>query len=448
MAIVGNVVVARRLILKCFQSWKSQQILFSTKVVLLPDKYKQFHFIAEQRNKVIICSLGQSSRRHTNSKFSKFVFALPNVECNNKSRVISKLFRTNHDNIIINSTMETTSNNIQSLPDELLLAIFINIPPEELVLTIPLVCQRWSHLHTDTRLYRHLVFKDNKPDTTVAVKLIKMAPQLKYLKMAFRSDTHDVLRHVAICNPLLETLKLRNCRGMPNKHKVHSVCLRNVIEYCTKLQHLSLRKTICQSREFFNEIGHHLPLLRAVDFGHSAACHEVELLNNADKFRQLLDLRIFSKVSDVVVTRFCEKHSSFLTTVKLNIKECTDASLKALANCLQLRTLYLDKAKATVTDVGIMEISKLSNLEKLYISNAEVTSECWINLFQTPHMKRITNLSLEYCDNVNYDVLITIAQNLSDIQILSLVLCGNIGYERHCNIHQMLPQHCQYRPRI
>ena len=79
--------------------------------------------------------------------------------------------------------------------------------------------------------------------------------------------------------------------------------------------------------------------------------------------------------------------ADFEKIMKLNLSstKITDASLKEVAKCKQLKRLYLDNTQ--ITDAGLMEVAQLNQLSDLYLGSTKITDKA-LN-----HLTKLNGLS-------------------------------------------------------
>lgn len=317
-----------------------------------------------------------------------------------------------------------STNTIDTLPDEIIMAIFRYLPLEDII-TCENVCQRWKILARDATLWRRIVIVySGKPgQTEVSERILEIIKTHKEcihnLKLQYIYSYPMVKAVIEIC-PNLISLELVMCR----------VCkeFENDVKQWSGLKKLNMKNSLLLTSNDdlaiqFDQFKY-LNYLSLSDFGLSSVnCNSLFLCDYLcniliEKIRGL-DLEF---IKDLIVSK-----QKILRTLHIYGGDAVDDKcLKLLSLCPQLRDLAIIRCE-NLTDDGLFSLTCLKYIEHLQIWNNELFSESYLlKTLGSESMKKLQSLSLSRIGNFSPVILNLISDYYKNLKFLAVYQCPRI----------------------
>nr|XP_024215646.1 protein TRANSPORT INHIBITOR RESPONSE 1-like isoform X2 [Halyomorpha halys] len=323
---------------------------------------------------------------------------------------------------------------IDTLPDEILEAVFKCLPLGEVKTKLAVVCKRWYEVSKSCSLLRRIEFGPFI-STEVAVQVLRQAPLLNSLKLLSRTDINELLNEVAVWNTKLERLKVyasKDARYTEVEGPVLIACVHSL----RNLKDLTLKRvTFDNPDHVFKELGPATCKLQALNLNHSIQLDTDGLFNLVRGLPKLKELRIycisFNRIGSVTpytdppVEDLIRKMNS-LQVLKLNMLGITGAIFQALSMLPNLKVLHLYRM-VMVQDESMSLMARLKRLEKLVVTIPRtITSQCWSEVLGSTNMVNLSTVVISNSYSVDDMVLRTIAENCPAIVELGFPGCRGI----------------------
>ncbi|XP_076357525.1 F-box/LRR-repeat protein 14-like [Tachypleus tridentatus] len=234
------------------------------------------------------------------------------------------------------------------------------------------------------------------------------------------------LRDVVLGVPNVESLNLSGCYNLGDSWLSHAMV--HAMPSLTELN-LSMCKQITDSS--LGRIAQHLQNLEFLDLGGCCNITNTGLLLVAWGLRRLrsLNLRSSRHVSDTGIGHLAgltpEAADGTLALEHLGLQDCqklTDDALKHMSLGLHhLKSINLSFC-ASITEVGLKNLARMSELRELNISSCDNISDVGM-AFLAEGGSRLTTLDVSFCDKVGDQGLLHISQGLFNLHSLSLNAC-------------------------
>lgn len=293
-------------------------------------------------------------------------------------------------------------NYMDSLPDCLVLEIFGHLPKFPTLMRMREVCQRWSKLSCNGRLWTRLSFEGHEHVSSKNLNGICKFVKLHKLKTLSLAKVHGVdetcLRMIPRkeCAGTLESVDLSWCSAASD---------RSVVEFsrCPGLKELRLSHCRSVSRRSVRILAVRCPRL------------------------EVLDMNCISGLRDSLLS-FIGQHCPLLRILNIaNGKNITDTGIKHIASgCPNLEILDISWCEQ-VTDDSIFKIAnEVCNLKHISLSETSVTDKGIREL--TKHCHLLENIQLARCGHIT-DVAIhwIITRVGHQLKLLNLASCEQVS---------------------
>lgn len=326
--------------------------------------------------------------------------------------------------------MEVVSEDINILPDELIMYIF-KLLSLDAILVCENVCQRWKKLARDVTLWRNIiVVYSGKPGQSESAKNLEII------------QSH--------CE-YISCIKLQYVYSYP--------VITSILEKCDNL--VSLELVMCRiCKEFEVDIAR-WPNLKKLNMKNSLLLHSSADLNiQYDQFKYLnyLSLSEFGLNSTNRESLLCCKYLSHIYIEKIRgldlefIKKLILAQqkiletfhiygddavnnecLKMLSHCPMLKDLGIIRCE-NLTDEGLIALTNLKYLKHLQIwNNANFTEANLLRALGSPTMVTLESLSLSKIGNMSPVIVDVISEYYKNLKFLAVYCCPrilNTDYEK------------------
>ncbi|XP_021194910.3 F-box/LRR-repeat protein 7 [Helicoverpa armigera] len=328
-------------------------------------------------------------------------------------------------------TAEVAPNQIDVLPDELLINIFKFLPIET-ILECENVCSRWKKLSRDPALWRGIVFVySGKPgQSEVSEKNLQII------------ETHS---------ECIRCLKIQYVYSYP--------VIKSIIEQCHNI--ISLELVMCRIAKDFEDDITRWPNLRKINLKNSLVLmNNVDVLVPYDNFKYLNYLAL-SDFGLPVATRdsllrcnylsqiYIEKvknldidyvkkliSSKMLILTALHIyggDSVNDECLLMLSHCNLLKDLAIIRCES-LTDAGLIKLADLKQIQHLQIwNNVNFTEHNLHRTLSSPNLVKLESLSLSRIGNISPVIVDVISEYYKNLKFLAVYQCPriiNTDYEK------------------
>ncbi|XP_059053593.1 F-box/LRR-repeat protein 2-like [Achroia grisella] len=312
---------------------------------------------------------------------------------------------------------------INELPDELIISIFKLLPLESL-LDCEKVCQRWRKLVRDTTLWKFIVMVySGKPGQSKIsnrnLEIIKTHSELIHcLKMQYVYNYSFIKSILENCDNLT-SLELVMCRigkefecditKWPNLKKLN---LKNSL----LLNNMNLEIPYDQFK--------YLKYLALSDFGLTATnCYALLHCNYLSNIliEKIKDLNL-SYVKELI----CSKQNILETLHIYGGDAIDDHCLHLLSQCHQLKDLAVIRCE-NLKDEGLVALADLQQIQHLQIWNNRNFTE--LNLLRTlssSNLVKLQSLSLSRIENVSPVIVDLISEHYKNLKFLAVYQCPSI----------------------
>ncbi|XP_071562503.1 F-box/LRR-repeat protein 4-like [Temnothorax nylanderi] len=310
---------------------------------------------------------------------------------------------------------------LSTLPNEILLKIFKYLDLITLCRMNEVYNMRFNNLSRDPLLYTCLNMRCIKSDKYTRMHDIfcYFTPRCKYLQQldltASIFDVKDFVNFLDNCGMRLTHLKLRHCISVE--------ALLKISEKCKNLKELNLSHCWGIDDEGFSYLekleGLERLNLYDTDIKTERLC---KILQNNQRMRQLLtdpDL-----INDAVLIELANSCPNLEVIYNLFIHDLTSEGINALANCKNLRKMDLNFSDpcyySVTTDDSLFKLlSSYQNLQEVYLSDAVLTDHQLELLAQCRNLKKLylEFVTLKTLDN--YSVIFEQCPKLQEFYFIS-----------------------------
>ncbi|XP_024880864.1 F-box/LRR-repeat protein 4-like [Temnothorax curvispinosus] len=280
----------------------------------------------------------------------------------------------------------------------------------------------------DPLLYTRLNMRYVKSQTYMCDIFCYFTSRCKYLQqLDLTSSDFDVMNFIIFldnCGRRLTHLKLSCCRSINN------LALLKISKICKNLKELDLYNCLNIDNEAFSYLEklnnlEHLNLIYTV-IRTEPLC---KILQNNRWMRELHSWYI----EDAVLTELRNSCRDLEVISLLNADTFTSQGINALANCKNLRKVNLDRFKYSDSDDNIDSIFRLlssyQNLQEVYLFDAVLTDHRLELLAQCKNLKTLYLCKTKFDISDNYSVILKQCPKLQEF------------YLRCCNISDQLVNH-------
>ncbi|KAM3966916.1 S-phase kinase-associated protein 2 [Aphomia sociella] len=313
---------------------------------------------------------------------------------------------------------------INNLPDELLISIFKLLPLESL-LTCEDVCRRWRKLVQDTALWKLIVIVySGKPGQSEVSErnleiIISHSELLHCLKLQYVYDYSFISSILENCDNLI-SLELVMCRIGKE--------FENDVTKWTNLKKLNLKNSLLLNNNMDLEIPYkqfkYLKYLALSDFGlTSNNCYD---LLNCTYLTHILIEKI--KDLNVVYIRdlICSKQKILETLHIYGGDAIDDHCLHLLSQCHMLKDLAIIRCE-NLRDEGLVTLADLQQIQHLQIwNNKHFTETHLLRTLSSPNLIKLESLSLSRIENISPVIVDVISEYYKNLKFLAVYQCPNI----------------------
>lgn len=319
---------------------------------------------------------------------------------------------------------EETLDNINNLPDELLITIFKYLPLES-ILECGNVCHRWRNLVEDGSVWRSIVITySGKPGQSEVSQrnleiILTRSDLIQGLKLQYVYNYPLIKSILQKCNNLT-SVELVMCRigkdfedditRWPNLKKIN---LKNSLLLCSNVD------LVIQYNQF-----KYLNYLALTDFGLSPL--NCDSLINCAYLSHIYIEKIRDLNVDFIKRLILSKQNILKTFHIYGGDSVDDSCLCLLSKCQLLKDLAIIRCE-NLRDEGLVALSNLVQIEHLQIWNNVNFSE--INLLRTlssPNLVKLQSLSLSRIGNVSPVIVDVISEYYNNLKFLAVYQCPKI----------------------
>lgn len=327
--------------------------------------------------------------------------------------------------------VEVVSEDINILPDELIMYIF-KLLPLDAILACENVCQRWKKLARDATLWKNIiiVYSGKPGQSEVSAKNLQIIQShceyICCLKLQYIYSYSVITSILEKCDNLV-SLELVMCR-VGKEFEVD-------IKRWPNLKKLSMKNTLLlQSQTDLNiqyDKFKYLNYLSLSEFGlnltNSESLLHCKYLSHIyiDKIK-VLDLEFVMKL---ILTQ-----QNILKTLHIYGGDAVNNEcLKILSYCPMLKDLAIIRCE-NLTDEGLIALTNLKHLVHLQIWNNENFTEAnLLRALGSPTMITLQSLSLSRIGNISPVIVDVISEYYKNLKFLALYMCPriiNTDYEK------------------
>lgn len=327
--------------------------------------------------------------------------------------------------------VEVDSDDINILPDELIMYIFKFLPLDA-ILACENVCQRWKKLARDVTLWKNItiVYSGKPGQSEVSAKNLEVI------------QSH--CEHICC-------LKLQYVYSYP--------VITSILEKCDNL--ISLELVMCRIGKEFEVDITRWPNLKKLNMKNSLLLQSNADLNiQFDQFKYLnyLSLSEFGLnttnsesllgckyLSHIYIDKIRGLDLEFIMKLILNQQKILETlhiygddavnneCLKMLSHCPMLKDLAIIRCE-NLTDEGLIALTNLKHLEHLQIwNNTNFTEANLLRALGSPTMVTLQSLSLSRIGNISPVIVDVISEYYKNLKFLALYMCPriiNTDYEK------------------
>ncbi|KAJ8724437.1 hypothetical protein PYW08_015911 [Mythimna loreyi] len=326
---------------------------------------------------------------------------------------------------------EVASNQIDVLPDELMINIFKYLPLET-ILECENVCSRWKKLSRDPTLWRGIVFVySGKPgQSEVSAKNLEIIEThsecIRCLKIQYVYSYSVIKFIIEQCHNII-SLELVMCRvakefendimKWPNLRKINlknSLVLMNNLDVLVPYDHFKYLNYLALS-DFGLPVATRDSLLRCNYLSHIF----IEKVKNLDL--EYVKNLILSKMEILVAFHIYGGDA------------IDDECLSMLSHCHLLKDLAIIRCE-NLTDAGLVKLADLKRLQHLQIWNNVIFTENILHkTLSSPNLVKLESLSLSRIGNISPVIVDVISEYYKNLKFLAVYQCPriiNTDYEK------------------
>ncbi|XP_046967012.1 F-box/LRR-repeat protein 7-like [Vanessa cardui] len=326
---------------------------------------------------------------------------------------------------------DESSNQINILPDELLIYIFKFLPLDT-ILCCENVCKRWKKLACDQALWRRivLIYSGKPGQTEVSDKNLEIisthSEYICCLKIQYVYSYPSIKSVIDQCKNLI-SLELVMCR-------IGEEFVNDILNW-PKLKKLSLKNSILLSGDKdliipFDKF-QHLNYLALSDFGlYSFNCKSLLKCSHLSHI-------LIEKVKNLephFINELISCQQKILETFHIyGGNSVDDNSLKQLSNCSHLKDLAIIRCE-NLTDAGLVTLISLKGIDHVQLWNNTNFSElALLRTLGSSTFINLQSLSLSRIQNITPVIVDLISEYYKNLKFLALYQCPriiNTDYEK------------------
>lgn len=329
------------------------------------------------------------------------------------------------------ATEELVSEDINILPDELIMYIFKLLPLEAL-LACENVCQRWKKLARDVTLWKNIiiVYSGKPGQSEVSAKNLEIiqshCENICCLKLQYVYSYPVITSILEKCDNLV-SLELVMCR-IDKEFEVD-------IARWPNLKKLSMKNSLLlQSSADLNiqyDQFKYLNYLSLSEFGLNSTNSESLL---SCKYLSHIYIEKIRNLDLEFMMKLISAKQNILETLHIYGDEAVDNEcLKLLSHCSMLKDLAIIRCE-NLTDEGLIALTNLKHLEHLQIwNNANFTEANLLRALGSPTMITLQSLSLSRIGNISPVIVDVISEYYKNLKFLAVYQCPriiNTDYEK------------------
>jgi len=310
---------------------------------------------------------------------------------------------------------------IWDLPHEIILKIFTYLTALELG-AAAIACKTWSYLTHDPHLYIRLDFSGGAPSLDVVDNVVSCASLLQTLVIKSRSDANQILHVVSEFCPLLKCVEVSFCDNL------EAESFEKLASACPQIETLNIEGSRAKEFGFTHSLAR-FKQLKELNMSHCTCMIDPKGLISIAKHCPLLqELNIdgISYVEDDVIKGIIEHRRETLVKLMLDGEQLTDTSYREVSKCSSLGVFGVSFAEE-MSDVGLLEIGKLSRLMWLKIKRGQQLSDTvFPNVFYNREFKNLIHLDLSECSMLTDDGVREVARACRILTCLALSWCWEL----------------------
>ncbi|XP_071556703.1 F-box/LRR-repeat protein 4-like [Temnothorax nylanderi] len=377
-----------------------------------------------QRNFPEYCVIYKSEIRRINYKSN-----LKHNKCKKTSQevipgYVQPLGQRYSRRILSKSYKEPSRFSLSALPNEILLKIFKYLDVVTLCRMNEVNNSRFDILTRDPLLYTRLNMRFIESNKYMCDIFCYFTPRCKYLQQldltASKFDVDVFVIFLDNCGRRLTHLRLRDC------HMDLNPVLLKISETCKNLKELDLFSCYRINDEGFSYL-EGLNNLEHINFIHTRITTErlCKILQNNQRMRE--SLLSVSTNDDAVLIELANSCRDFEAIYLLYPRGLTSQGINALANCKNLQKIKLYLYQYPVTDDSLFRsLSSYQNLEEVYLLSAVLTDHRLELLAQCKNLKMLYLYEAKLDIPDNYSVILKQCPKLQEF------------YLKFCNIGDQL----------
>lgn len=320
--------------------------------------------------------------------------------------------------------VEVVSEDINILPDEMILYIFKLLPLDD-ILACENVCQRWMNLARDMTLWRNIQIEYSENPSALnkvnAKNLDIIQSHCKYISC----------------------IKLQYIYSYP--------VLISILDKCDNL--VSLELAMCRINKDFEVDVTRWPNLKKLSMNNSILLHGGDLNIQYDQFKylkrlwlsefglnpknskSLLCCKYLTEISIKKIRGLDLEFTMNLILAQQNIleilhiygdKAVNDECLKMLSHCSLLKDLTIIRCE-NLTDEGLLALTNLKHLRRLQIwNNNTFTEASLLRTLGNPAIITLQSLSLSRIRNISPAIVDVISEYYKKLKFLAMYQCPRI----------------------
>lgn len=299
-----------------------------------------------------------------------------------------------------------------SLPDELMLEVFLYLDVTAIALCVANVCKRWKVLSCDSLLWNSLKFtvkKDMK--LSYILNILPQLPQLRHVSLHWRTDSDDIIDVLCDHCPYMVDIKLICCGFLDRG------CIHKFHERFNNLRVLSLSKCWSVPSQCLDDIA----LLTNLTVLNLSNClltpQQFVLISHNCAILTSLNIDYVRGISEEMLSKFISQRTKTLESLSVFGELLTDYFFQNIQLCQKLKYLHISTCRM-FSDVCFVSICKLKHLKSLTMRKSVNLSSraLWRFYFLSDVVKNLSYLYISAKRNVNNEDVSLWFDNDSDVK--------------------------------
>lgn len=331
--------------------------------------------------------------------------------------------------------VEMVSEDINMLPDELIINIFKFLPLDA-ILVCENVCQRWKKLAKDVTLWKNItiVYSGKPGQTEVSAKnLLIIQSHCTYiccLRLQYVYSYSVIASILEKCNNLV-SLELVMCR-IGKEFEVDIARWPNLKKLSMKNSLLLQTSTDLNIQyDQFKYLNH----LSLSEFGLNSTNSESLL---CCKYLSHIYIEKIRGLDLEFIMKLILAQQKVLVTLHIyGDNAVNNECLKMLSHCPMLKDLAIIRCE-NLTDEGLIALTNFKRLDHLQIwNNANFTEANLLRALGSPAMVTLQTLSLSRIRNISPVIVDVISEYYKNLKFLALYMCPriiNTDYEKQLKL--------------